>query len=43
VRALGDLAVDNLLEGVDALRRVLGIGDVHEMHGGGCGLASFVR
>lgn len=35
VRALGDLSVDDLLQGVDALGRIRGVGDVHEMHGGG--------
>ena len=35
VRALRNLSVDDLLEGVDALGRILGIDDVHKMHGGG--------
>jgi hypothetical protein len=32
VGALGDLAVNDLAEGVDALGRILGVGDVHQMH-----------
>jgi hypothetical protein len=32
MRALADFAVDDLLERVDALRRVRGVGDEHEMH-----------
>jgi len=32
MRALADFAVDDLLQRVDALGRVLGVGDEHEMH-----------
>lgn len=35
VRALADLAVDDLLERVDALGRVRWVWDVHEMHARG--------
>jgi hypothetical protein len=36
VRALADFAVDDLLERVDALGRVLRVGDKHEMHAVAC-------
>jgi hypothetical protein len=32
VGALGDLAINDLAQRVDALGRVLGVGDVHQMH-----------
>jgi len=35
VSALGDLSVNDLLEGVDTLGRIRRVGDVHEMHSGG--------
>lgn len=34
MRALGDLSVNDLLQGVDALGRVRGVDNVHKMHNG---------
>ena len=35
MRTLADFAVDDFLEGIDALRGVGRVGDVHKMHAGG--------
>jgi hypothetical protein len=35
MRALADFTVDDFLQRVDALARVRGVGDIHEMHGFG--------
>jgi len=43
MRALADLAVDDLLKRVDALRRVRRVGDVHEMHAASVSLPSSHR
>jgi hypothetical protein len=32
MRALADFTVDDFLQRVDALARVRGVGDIHEMH-----------
>jgi hypothetical protein len=39
MRALADLAVDDFLQRVDALGRVLRVGDEHEMHTGNVRIA----